>query len=292
MNKIAAIVVTYNRKELLKECINKLKKQTVALDIIIIDNASTDGTEKYIKELGKSIIYFNTGSNLGGAGGFNFGIKKAVELKYEYLWILDDDTMPTETALEMLLIKDKELCGNYGFLTSKVLWKDGSICAMNVQKISKWSYLKKFDNVSVVQYASFVSFFIKASTVMKIGLPYKEFFIWSDDWEYTRRISKKEKCYFVPKSIVYHWCDKNIGANLVLTDLTRMERFKYMYRNDVVLYRQDGIEGIVYLFIRNMIHKFKIYRNGKNFKEKLMLIKKATNEGKKFYPEIEFPEKK
>lgn len=289
MNKIVAIVVTYNRKELLKQCLEKLQKQTVLLDILVIDNASTDGTKNIFKEKGQNIKYFNTGSNLGGAGGFSFGIKKAVELGYEYLWILDDDTMPTETALEMFLVKDKELHGKYGFLTSKVFWKDGSICVMNVQKISKWRRLRNFEKEERIQYASFVSLFIKTETVIKMGLPYKEFFIWSDDWEYTRRISKIEECYFVPQSIVYHWCDRNVGANIVTTTPDRMERFKYMYRNDVVMYRQDGIDGFFYLFIRNMLHRIRIYKDGKNIREKLLLIKNATKEGKRFYPKIEFP---
>ena len=249
MNEVVAIVVTYNRKELLKKCIENLKKQTVSLDILVIDNASTDGTKYLFKEEKQNIKYFNTGSNLGGAGGFSFGIKKAVELGYKYLWILDDDTMPTENALEIFLIKDRELDGKYGFLTSKVLWKDKSICTMNIQKITKWRQVKKFNFEQEVQYASFVSLFIKASIIRQVGLPYKEFFIWADDWEYTRRISKIESCYYVPRSIVHHWCKTNVGANIVTTESDRMERFKYMYRNDVVMYRQDGIEGFFYLFI-------------------------------------------
>ena len=202
----------------------------------------------------------------------------------------DDDTMPTETALEFLLKKDSELNGKYGFLTSKVLWKDGSPCVMNIQKKTKWKRLKKFDEDQKVQYASFVSFFVKATTVKKIGLPYKEFFIWADDWEYARRISKIEDCYYVSQSIVFHFCKTNIGANIVTAEADRIDRFNYMYRNDVVLYRQDGIEGFLYLFIRNMVHRFRILRDGRNVREKLTLIKNATNEGRHFYPEIEFPQ--
>lgn len=289
MNNVAAIVVTYNRKELLKKCIEKLKSQTVSLDILVIDNASTDGTnELFYKEV-DGLHYFNTGSNLGGAGGFYFGIKKAVEFGFKYLWILDDDTMPTENALEMFLQKDKELNGEYGFLTSKVLWKDESICAMNVQKITKWRQLKDFSKEQTVQYASFVSLFMKSDTVEKVGLPYKEFFIWADDWEYTRRISKTKKCYFIPQSVVHHWCNTNVGANIITTESNRMDRFKYMYRNDVVMYRQDGIEGAVYLWIRNMLHRIRILKDGKNVKAKLALIKNATKEGQAFYPQIEFP---
>ena len=289
MNKIVAIVVTYNRKELLKKCVEKLQNQTVPLDILLIDNASTDGTNELFNSSNETIRYFNTGSNLGGAGGFSFGIKKAVELGYDYLWILDDDTMPTSTALEEFINEDKKMDGEYGFLTSRVLWKDNSICTMNIQKITKWRPLKNFDLVQSVQYASFVSLFIKASTAKRIGLPYKEFFIWADDWEYTRRISKTEKCYFVPQSVVHHWCNTNVGANIIAADPDRIDRFRYMYRNDVVMYRQDGFEGSLYLFIRNMIHRLRVIKDGKNVGEKISLIKEATKEGKSFYPQVEFP---
>ena len=79
---VAAVVVTYNRKQLLKECIEALLAQKAKhLRIFIIDNASTDGTEEYVKGLidGERVVYLNTGENLGGAGGFCFGIKEAMK---------------------------------------------------------------------------------------------------------------------------------------------------------------------------------------------------------------------
>ena len=81
--KVVAIIVTYNRKELLRECIEALLNQDYKhCDILIIDNASTDGTREYINSVvdNKKVIYINTGSNLGGAGGFNYGIKEAYKL--------------------------------------------------------------------------------------------------------------------------------------------------------------------------------------------------------------------
>ena len=77
MKSVAAVVVTYNRKELLKEAIDALLMQSVAeADVLVVDNASTDGTKDYIADYidQGQIIYINTGENLGGAGGFNFGI--------------------------------------------------------------------------------------------------------------------------------------------------------------------------------------------------------------------------
>jgi len=289
MNNIAAIVVTYNRKVLLKECIQKLQAQTQPLDILIIDNASTDGTGDLFEKCSDNLHYYNTGSNLGGAGGFSYGIKLAVEKGYQYLWILDDDTMPTSTALEKLVEEDRRLNSNYGFLSSKALWKDESICTMNIQKKTKWEKVKNFESEQLVQYASFVSLYIKAETVKEVGLPYKEFFIWADDWEYTRRISKSNKCYFVPDSVVHHWCNSNVGANIITADVDRLDRFKYMYRNDVVMYRQDGFSGWIYLTVRNIVHRIRILKDRNNVKEKFELIKNATKEGKRFYPKVEYP---
>ena len=75
--KVIAVIVTYNRKELLKESINALLKQNYKnLRILIIDNNSTDGTKEHISEelKNENVIYENTGENLGGAGGFNYGM--------------------------------------------------------------------------------------------------------------------------------------------------------------------------------------------------------------------------
>ena len=102
MKEKVAIVVTYNRRDLLIECVNALLNQTEQVDIMVIDNASTDGTEGALQGYRdqKHVQYINTGKNLGGAGGFNFGIRKAYEQGYKYFWIMDDDTIPAENALQ------------------------------------------------------------------------------------------------------------------------------------------------------------------------------------------------
>ena len=137
MNEILAVVVTYNRKKLLKECLDGLLNQGYeAFDILIVDNNSTDGTDEVCKEfINKSdrIIYHNTYANLGGAGGFHFGMKYGVESGYKYLWVMDDDTIANENCLEVLVSTDKELNGKYGFLTSLTKWTDGSMCKMNMR---------------------------------------------------------------------------------------------------------------------------------------------------------------
>lgn len=291
--KGTAVVVTYNRKELLLRNIEALRNQTRKdlLDILVIDNHSTDGTREALAnqiEAGE-IMYVDTGSNLGGAGGFHFGIKTAVEKGYPWLWLMDDDTLPEPTALEAFLEADRRLGGRYGFLSGKALWKDDSICVMNIQKETKWKRMKEFEGGKPVQYASFVSLFLRAETVRQVGLPYKEFFIWADDWEYTRRISKRFPCWYCPESVVHHWCATNVGADIVAAPAERMERFGYMYRNDVVMYRQDGLEGWFYLTVRNGIHRLRILLKADHKREKWAVIRKGMKEGKRFRPEIGFP---
>ena len=95
MNKTCAVVVTYNRKTLLEQAVKCLLQQTCPCDILIVDNASTDGTNELINTFtDQRISYYNTGKNIGGAGGFNIGMKKAVEL------ICSKKTVSKEACLE------------------------------------------------------------------------------------------------------------------------------------------------------------------------------------------------
>ena len=88
--KICAVVVTYNRLELLKGTIEKLLTQSRKLDeIIIIDNKCTDGTSEYLKTIEDKVTPVFLDENLGGAGGFNKGIKIAYEKGHDYIWIID-----------------------------------------------------------------------------------------------------------------------------------------------------------------------------------------------------------
>ncbi len=107
--KICTVIVTYNRYELLKECLDSLLNQTYKTDILIVNNASTDGTDIKIKTDGylknENIIYKELDKNLGGAGGFSFGVKFALDNNYDYVWLMDDDAEPELNTLEGLIKK-------------------------------------------------------------------------------------------------------------------------------------------------------------------------------------------
>ena len=290
-NKIAAVVVTYNRKELLIECLDHLLDQTYdGFDILIIDNHSTDQTKGAILHYLENprIIYKDTGSNLGGAGGFQYGIKEACNLNYEYVWLMDDDSLPKPEALLKLVEAYNEL-DHPGFLSSKALWIDGNLCKINVQRSSLTKNIIEFKERYIpAAIASFVSLYISMDVVKDVGLPIKEFFIWTDDWEYTRRISLKYKCYVVTDSEVIHKTKSNTGANIAIDSEDRIERYRYAYRNEMYLYKREGIKGIMHVLARTPVHIARVLMNAKSQKMyRISVILKSTLEGVRFSPAIE-----
>lgn len=296
MNEIVAIIVTYNRKVLLNEAIDALLNQTFnQFDIYIIDNASTDGTYDYIQEKinqFQNIFYMNTGENLGGAGGFHYGIKKAVEQNYKKIWIMDDDTIPTPTALEELMKADNIL-KDYGFLCSDVKWVDGNPCAMNVPNISNtWISNTQYLSYGLlnVSQCSFVSCFFSSDIVKQVGLPLKEFFVWGDDAEYTKRISEAKDSYFVSKSIVVHKMNSNIPTDISQDSPDRLFRYKFSYRNMYYVNKKQGNKLSMLLYYYGIFLDIKkILRSQQSGKwKKIKIIIKGVRDGRKFKPKTEY----
>lgn len=290
---VAAVVVTYNRLDLLKQCVEALRRQTEACDILIVNNASTDGTELWLAEQ-QDINSRNTGSNLGGAGGFNYGMRWAVEAGYDYVWVMDDDTLPEPDALKMLMEADRILEGNYGWLSSVALWTDGSECKMNRQKLKKsfyeYSPLLKYGLVQAKQ-ATFVSLFLRSKIICRFGLPIKEYYIWGDDIEYTRRIAVRGKLqgYIAKRSCVVHAMADNIGSNLANDRAERIDRYHYAFRNENCLYRKEGIFGFLYYTAKCAFNMIKILAFAENHRLlRLGIIGKEYFAGLFFNPKVEY----
>ena len=289
---VIVVVVTYNRKKLLKESIEALLAQSYKdCAVIIVDNASDDGTYEEVNNLidNKKVLYFNTGDNLGGAGGFNYGVKKAIELGSNYIWLMDDDCIVKEDSLQVLVEEANKRNDNFGFLASKVLWTDGTMCEMNIPRITMTKNLSEYDlDNQKVFMSSFVSLFIRSEIVKELGYPIKDFFIWTDDWEYTRRISRKYLCYYVPESEVIHKTNNKFGAKIENANSDNLDRFSYLYRNDVYLYSREGLKGYIYMFLRVLYHSYKVLKSDKDKKlKRIGIIINSTLKGLSFKPEIE-----
>lgn len=291
---VCAVVVTYNRKELVKKCIEGILAQKEAkCDIIVIDNGSEDGTEELFSTVFslENIKYINLGENTGCAAGTSRGIKEAVLSGYKYIWVMDDDVFPHENTLYELLKADKELNGEWGILSSAAYWTDGSICESNRQKktlfrfMKEEDYNKRFVKVCMV---SLASMFIQSKAVKEVGLPLAEYFIYTEDYEFCSRVGKKYPIYVVPVSKVTHAMKINRKANLVKDTPDRLYRYKYLYRNDVHCYRKLGIEGFLYLTLKFICtYMMVLLKEKEHKKEKISTLITGYSEGIKFNPSIE-----
>ena len=295
IHKTAAVIVTYNRCTMLEQCIQALRQQTAPCDILIVDNCSTDATAGFAATLNEpSIRYRRLGQNIGGAGGFNAGMRWAVEEGYSFVWLMDDDCLPKPDALAELLAADKVLEGNYGFLCSSVLWTDGKECRMNRQKISKkcYEHIEKMrDALISVEQSTFVSLFLRREMILKAGLPLKEFFIWGDDIEYTRRLSVRmgQSCFLAGKSIVTHAMKQNSGSDITIDVPERLSRYKLAYRNENYLYRKEGVKGWIYYNCRCAYHFLKVLLKAKDHRlKRLWTIFSSYFRGYFFNPQVEY----
>lgn len=297
-NNILAVVVTYNRIRLLTECLEALDNQAErGFDILVIDNASTDGTSEFLSQKNqKNFSYITLSENTGGAGGFYTGIKEGVKRGYKYLWLMDDDTVPHADTLAELKKADTDLNGKYGFLSSFALFTDGTPCVMNnhllPSKISTDSVISVNGNAYFkVLTATFVSLFIKTETVKNVGLPIKEMFIWSDDTEYTSRITKTENGYFVPQSKVWHKMRENSAPNLVDMPEDKLDRMVLNIRNRYYIARRDGLKKKMRFYARHGIIFFKVLFKSKSKKfKRLGVIINGIFKGWGFKPKPEFVE--
>jgi GT2 family glycosyltransferase len=138
---IASVTTAFNASKVLPRQIEALLKQTTPLDeIVVVDNGSTDGTVELLQRLYPQVTVLQMPNNLGAAGGWAAGLRyAALEKEHDWVWNLDDDSVPGEKALELLfsgagdMLKDADLGmlaplpvhGETGQSYPPLLWRDG-----------------------------------------------------------------------------------------------------------------------------------------------------------------------
>lgn len=214
--EVCAIVVTYNRKVLLKECLAAVLGQDRPVDrIVLVDNASTDGTLQMVETEFPKIKFpqveiVRMPKNRGGAGGFHEGMRVAQTTGMEWLWLLDDDTIPNRDALHELFTARERFPepSRPDLLSSKAIWKDGTVHPMNIPWVTRddaeISFLAAQYGTLPLRTATFVSLLIHRRFIPEFGLPIADYFLGGDDVEYTARILQGNLGIAVPSSVVLH----------------------------------------------------------------------------------------
>ncbi|MHC6536959.1 glycosyltransferase [Latilactobacillus sakei] len=284
-NSYAALVVTFNRKELLIEAINAILGQTISADsIVIVDNASTDGTKDYLLDNGvlnnPKIHFIELKENLGGSGGFYYGLNYIQKnLSVDWVALSDDDAIYDRNYFKNIfeLSRDNP---DIGAFAGAVKFPDGELQLGHRKYVSDNGRFSTQDIDSTkyqmssfkADFASFVGLVLSMQIISKIGLPNKEYFIWFDDLEYSIRIKKETGLLINSKAVITHKTQKNLhGQN---KKLTYNWKNYYGIRNRISMIKEHSINGNlsvkVLLGILKNLTSILFSKSGKGQKKKIV----------------------
>ena len=236
------LIVSFNRKELLLQCLQALSVQTQQPSkILIVDNASTDGTIETLQQNGwleqSKIQLIALKENTGGAGGFSAGMQSAFEQGADYVWMMDDDAVPHPTALEEIMryVTPEHIYGSLAVNGEDTAW------ATTLLAENKTVHLKKqVSELAEVQSLPFLGFLTSKEIYQNIGLPDASYFIAADDVEYCMRAQHAGHKIFIcgqsqiehPKSDRYEF--NFLGKKITCLNLVAWKRY-YDTRNRLLI---------------------------------------------------------
>ena len=242
------VIVTYNRIDCLKKALECYENQDLKpACVLVVNNASTDSTYEYLSEWKSEITSFekiviNNSVNLGGAGGFATGVKAAIELSNDFIFVADDDAYPDRYMLKMLSdgyqkINDNRdvasICtsvvnyGKYDYVHRRKIRKG----LLSIKKIfsNDSDYQKDFFQINEF---SFVGAAFKTDIAKEAGIPREDFFIYFDDTEYSHRIEQYGRIICIPTSVMNHNVASGHDDNLVTW------RSYYSLRNSLIVLKK------------------------------------------------------
>jgi hypothetical protein len=222
--KVATIIVTWNKLNdvcsVLEDITSLEDLQTIQLDIYVVDNASTDGTQACLEQYHPQVKVLQTGSNLGGSGGFSYGLQVLSQLEYDYFWLLDNDVRLDSLAIRPL-VETLQTYSEVGLVGSQIrkLHEPNTIQEVGSFINSVKAHLKiNLGNCPItstdeilsgkpyvsVDACAAASLLVRREVVQQIGV-FENYFLHFDDVEWCLRA--KQYSWIVaanPASIVWH----------------------------------------------------------------------------------------
>jgi len=242
---VCAVVVTYNRMAILRECLDALAAQKRAPErVLVVDNAGTDGSAEMVRREYPDIDLLVLPDNQGTAGGFHEGIRDGLAAGADWCWTMDDDTLPYPDALAELLeaAESHDPLPEPQLLASEVVWTDGSLHPMNQPYFPRGQVERMVDGCEAgllpLRATSVVSLLVSREAIDRFGPPLKSMFIWGDDIEWTARMLRDVPGYLVPTSVVHHKT-----ATLYSASSSTGPRFYHHVRNHVYMIKGSAWVG-------------------------------------------------
>lgn len=241
--KYTIVIVTYNRLNLLKECISMAKNQTLTPEhIIIVNNASTDQTKEYLDSLNNpQLIIRHLPENSGGAGGFHEGLKLSLTTDADWSVIIDDDAMLDSHFLELIDAQASKSSDVQAY--AGTVYQNGSIDLTHRQFYKRPGFMAVKPDKSIYDQdhftcdlASFCGLVVSNELIRKIGLPEKDYFIWYDDTEYSIRIREHSPIVVIPAAYLNH----KVAVPVVQTPRRYTWKDYYGLRNRMHMVKKHG----------------------------------------------------
>jgi len=228
---VSVIVLNYNAGELLLNCIESIKKSAYKnLEIIVVDNISTDKSQRICKEKYPDIKLIQNDENFGYCEGNNIGIREA---KGDYIIILNPDTIVESNWIEELISAYNKFGeGLYQPKHLSLNEKTVYMSAGNMLNIFGFGYAREkgnkdenqFNKIEEISYASGTCLFTSSAVLKKVGLFDPFIFLYHDDLDLGWRASQLGiKSYYVPTSLIYHAESYSLKWNA--------EKFYWLERN-------------------------------------------------------------
>lgn len=302
ISEIHALVITYNRRELLMRNIAALKAQTHALtSIVIIDNGSTDDTREALAALDDPMIdHVRLDPNIGPARGFHHGIDYVfAKRRYPWVWIMDDDVIPSETALEELVTayhRNFKQPEDIGFLVAQSVDDLGR--ANNVPTVDtrarqlgecpNWGLYLDQGMVSI-RTAPISALLMPIQTYDTFGNLNRDFVVWGEDTDLTFRITEQRPGFLVGRSKILHLRAQPGDISIFLEDdKRRVPNFYYLYRNMLYVRRRYvGPHAYFNGIVRGLLETAQLAAAGKFWKAQIAL--RGIAAGIVFNPKSETP---
>lgn len=243
MSKTAVVVLNWNGEDSIKDCLDSLLAQTFKAQIILIDNGSVDGSLEIIQRNYPNVDLIINQKNLGFAGGVNQGIKRAIELKLDYVTLFNDDAVADQHWLAHLVgCLDKD--SGVGIATCKFITTDKKRLDSTGDIYTSWGLpfprgrdeevSTKYDNLTEVFGASGGASIYRIKMLDEIGLFDNDFFAYYEDIDISFRAQLADwRVRYVPEALAYHQIGASSGKIKGFTTYQTMKNLPWIVVKDV-----------------------------------------------------------
>lgn len=295
MKRICIILVNYNGAEDTIECVKSIKKNEKKIDyeIVVVDNKSTDDSVEKLRGI-KDIILIESEENLGFAKGNNLGIKYAMENNFDYILLLNNDTVVEVDSifkLQQFIEQDKGL----GIVAPRIMYYSDrnliNYCGGHIDWLRciaiHENYRNEFNENSPKSFETeFITgccMLIKNEVINDVGTLPEEYFMYYEDVDYCIQVKNKGyKLAVNTDSVIYHKVSVSSGGENSPFCIKWGNRNRLIFIRKYQEYSKGILTYLFYYITRYMVFfKYSINRDS----EKKKAIIEGIKDGRKYIRE-------